>query len=528
MNKLKYIFLSALFSGILFSCSQETVDTVTVLPQTPETPSGESGSADFSNFVALGNSLTAGVQGNAVFRSSQENSMAAIINRQLALAGGSATFNQPTINSDVGFTGFAPDGVTPLGRLVLQTNASGSTLPAPLVPGELPQPYTGDPTQLNNFGVPGILLGQALIPQTGGPNVPENPAFNSFYARFASNPGVSTIIGDALATQPTFFMFALGNNDVLGYAVNGGDASRVPMTDPAAFQFQYEQAIGAFITTYPDIKGVVAEIPNVLVVPFFNLVPYNAIPFTNADQGTIDLLNGPTAYGGYNQIVQAAAANGFISADEAGARQISFAVGANPVVVSDEDLTDLGGFFDFLTTLPPEVGGIDAATRAGLEPLRQARQAVAGERMPLPMASVLGTLADPNNPLSVIGVGVPLRDHQFLTANEQAGILDRINTFNDIINGVAGAFGGAVAVANTGTLTTEIAAGPQNIDGVVVTPDFAPPSGFYSADGVHPNARGYAIAANKFIEAINETFGASVPLVDVASYPSLELPIPAN
>src|SRR5260221_486293 len=82
---------------------------------------------------------------------------------------------------------------------------------------DLPTPYTGDKTKLNNFGVPGILLGQALIPQTGGPST-GNPYYNGLYARFASNPGTSTIIGDALATQPTFFTFDLGNNDVLGYA----------------------------------------------------------------------------------------------------------------------------------------------------------------------------------------------------------------------------------------------------------------------------------------------------------------------
>ena len=47
----------------------------------------------------------------------------------------------------------------------------------------------------------------------------------------------------------------------------------------------------------------------------------------------------------------------------------------------------------------------------------------------------------------------------------------------------------------------------------------------WSTDGIHPNARGYALVANKFINAINEAFGASVPEASVGSYTGAALPV---
>lgn len=522
MTRIKNTFLALFVCGSFLACEQETIDTVKVLPPDPSTPSGSSGSADFTKFVTIGNSLMAGMQGNALFTSGQQNSLSAIINSRLALAGGTATFNQPDIGSEAGFTGFAPDGVTPLGKLILQTNAAGSTLPAPVVPGQVPGPYTGDKTALNNFAVPGIQIGQFLTPLTGGP-AEGNPAFNPLYARFASAPGSSTLIGDVLAAQPTFFAFWLGNNDVLGFAAGGGDDNGVPITSQEDFAFRYNASISTMLGTYPDLKGVVGNIPNVLVVPFFNLIPYNAIPMD--DPATVELLNGPAGFGGFNQLLDGLAANGLLDPAEAAARKISFQLGANPIVIEDTDLTDLGPLWDILVGL----GAIPPDQRPALEPFRFARQSVQGEQGTLPAAGVLGTEAQPGNPLSVIGVAVPLADRYWLTQTEQVAITNAIAGYNATIQSVVDGSEGRLALADANSRLLELAlGGPQLIDGVIVTPDFAPPTGLFSADGVHLNTRGYAETANLFIDAINETFGATVPRVNISAYPSIDLPIPAG
>ncbi|MGB0391681.1 MAG: G-D-S-L family lipolytic protein, partial [Salibacteraceae bacterium] len=72
------------------------VSTLAIVSCKPEfdevTISG--GTADFSNYVAIGNSLTAGYADNALYTSGQENSYPMILSTQMGLSTGN-TFNQP-------------------------------------------------------------------------------------------------------------------------------------------------------------------------------------------------------------------------------------------------------------------------------------------------------------------------------------------------------------------------------------------------------------------------------------------------
>lgn len=485
------IYTIFIFLLILSSCEQERItlkDQADTPPPAGETP--DAGSADFTKYVAVGNSLTAGYQAGALFNAGQENSLAAILAGQFALVGG-GEFNQPEINSENGFNTVLanphPETGAILGRLTLQGNPPS---PAPL-PGEMITPFQGDKASLNNFGVPGILLGQALTPLTGGPDIPENPAFNPFYARFASEPGTSTIIGEAAAAQGTFFSFWLGNNDVLGYAVSGATRTEI-FTAPETFEFQYQMALNA-LTANPATKGIVGNIPDVTGIPFFTTVPYNAIAIdqTSADalnegykdfNAGIDLYNSGAMSGGTPPSVQRP--------------KISFAAGANPIVIEDDDLADLTPF--------------------GIPSYRQMNP---GELVILSAATQL--------PLGV-GSATPAPDGLILTADELQEIKERIDAFNEIINNAANAIpDNRVAVADVNQAFNELAqAGPGGlfIDGLLISASLAPPYGGFSEDGVHPNSRGYAYTANIFIEAINEKFGASIPKVNIGNFRGTGLP----
>ncbi|MFM7853855.1 MAG: hypothetical protein ACKO96_18510, partial [Flammeovirgaceae bacterium] len=125
-----------------------------------------------------------------------------------------------------------------------------------------------------------------------------NPAYNGLYARFASNPGTSTIIGDALTAQPTFFLFDLGNNDVLGYATTGGSGV-IPITPTSAFQAQYSAAMTALLAN-PNVKGVLGNIPDITTIPFFRTVLWNAIPMDAATAASVN-----AGFIGYNSIIDA-------------------------------------------------------------------------------------------------------------------------------------------------------------------------------------------------------------------------------
>ena len=48
--------------------------------------------------------------------------------------------------------------------------------------------------------------------------------------------------------------------------------------------------------------------------------------------------------------------------------------------------------------------------------------------------------------------------------------------------------------------------------------------GAFSLDGVHPNARGYALIANEFIRAINAKYRSTIPDTDVNNYPGIRFP----
>ena len=294
MKKFKFLYILPVALLITVSCEQEVITLEPPVVDVPPTVTPSKGSADFTKFVAIGNSLTAGYQSGALFTEGQQNSMPLILSKQFSLAQGTTlAFNQPDINSVNGYYGVA--GTKVLGRLILfdadgagpKTVApapAGSTgMPAPYTGGDVPTAFTGDKTKLNNFGVPGILLGQALIPDTGNP---ASPYYNGLWARFASAPGVKSILQDAIAAQPSFFLFDLGNNDILGYATGGGSNAAI-FTSEANFQAQYNGAIATLLGNLPTAKGVLANIPDVTTIPFFLTVTWNAIALDAATSAAL-------------------------------------------------------------------------------------------------------------------------------------------------------------------------------------------------------------------------------------------------
>ena len=490
------------------------------------------GSVDFTKFVAIGNSLVAGYQAAALYTEGQQNSLPRILAKQFECVGGSPVFNQPDIGSANGYNSLFSDpsqGII-LGRLILFDTGDGALptpagtpgLPAPYNSADLPGPFTGDKAALNNFGVPGIILAQALTEFTGGPPT-ANPAFNPYYARFASNPGTSTLLGDAIAAQGSFYLFSLGINDVLGYAIGGASDEDI-LTDAESFALFYEGALGTLQNSLPEVKGVVTNIPDVTLFPYFRTISWNAIGFDPddpADMGTVALLN--QAFAGFNAALDGLVAFLGHDAADAALRKVSYSAGANPILIIDEELEDLGPKFDLLLANQAST----PEQRAALAPYEQARPMNQNELVAFPAALILGTLADPGNPTSIYGPVVPLNDGLILTEDEIGLIRDRIDDFNNSISVSVGQRNGMFALADVYTLYNTFATqGIAFSNGVAMTPSLAPPTGTFSEDGLHPNSRGYAHLANYIISVINASFGASIPQAHVGEYQSTHLPLP--
>lgn len=264
-----------------------------------------SGSADFKKYVSLGNSITAGYADGALYTSGQSYSYANIIAQQMQLAGGSP-FKQPIVDNE--------DGLLP-GKLKLgiSTNCLGVSSLGPILAGGSPTGFPGAIApvgySVQNFGVPGAKSYHLVAPGYGNPvglfSVP--PTANPYFVRFASSP-TTTIVGDAMAANPTFFSLWIGNNDVLGYSTSGG------LGDIITSQELFTGALTAIITTMTakGAKGIVANIPDVTSVPFFTTIPYNGLVLTR--NGQVDSLN--LAY-------------------QSGALGIKFVLGPNAFVIAD-------------------------------------------------------------------------------------------------------------------------------------------------------------------------------------------------
>jgi hypothetical protein len=545
MKSFKYsIYVACMM--LLASCDQEVIDLQKPDPIIDTTcEDAVSGSADFTKFITIGNSFVAGVQAGALYTDAQNNSLGAIINKQLECAGASSTFNQPSINSENGWNlfvtqPFLTDNSQPiLGRLALKYSGTDCTTGAPSAKptaqesdiSALPNPagnpgflYTGSKASLNNFGVPAILLGQALIPETGNwTGATSDPRFSPFYGRLAyPGTGTSTLIGDAAASGGSFFLLYLGLDDFFLHAAYGGDPTAAPLTTGDNFKLQYAGAINALLNSNPDLKGVVGNFPNIFAMPHFTSVPYNPLPL---DADKAQTLNG--AFAGYNAAIQGLIGyaalfniNDALKAELA-TRLISYEASCNnPVLISDETLTDLGPYFDAL--MQNEI--ISEEQRQALAPYQQVRQSKSTDIFPLMASTVIGTLVN-NNPNYINGVTIPLADKYVLLPSEVLEIETARQAYNAAINDIAADNSTRIAVADISTAFSDlITARAAVISGVTITPNINPPTGIYSEDGVHPNTRGYAFMSRIFIDAINKKFGSTIPLTNINDYSATGLP----
>lgn len=248
----KWVFASLIL--VTTACTKENEETV-VIPT--------SGNANFTRFISLGNSLTAGFADNGLYLSGQMNSFPSIIAQQMKLAGG-GEFSQPLFPADqangsgyVRYGGLSAAGTPNLIPVAAQGNRGSATIPG-FGNVTLYTKYTGP---INNYGVPGIKLRDIKLNIYG--NV------NGYFERLLpGNAGTNNTnyLDFATATPFTFFTNWLGNNDALGYATGGGVGD--VLTPTADFTALYTELINKLTAT--GAKGVVATVPDVSVIPFFN------------------------------------------------------------------------------------------------------------------------------------------------------------------------------------------------------------------------------------------------------------------
>jgi lysophospholipase L1-like esterase len=438
------------------------------------------GTANFSKYVALGNSLTAGYSDSGLFIEGQKASYTNIMAEQFKAVGG-GEFKIPFMADNIG--GFKINGTVIAGPRLASTGG-GAPTPVSGTPSTeiLTSIVSGGP--YNNCGVPGAKSYHLLSPSYGSAAGISLGTANPYYVRFAPN-GTTSVLAYAMSQAPTFFSLWIGNNDVLGYAITGGDGTDpiTPSTGAAGVGFDatYDVLVNSLISG--GSKGVIANIPYVITLPFFTTVPYNAASLNAAQASALN-----SGYAGYNGGLQIAKNNGLITETERLARTITLFAGANGLVMNDEYLTNLSALG-----------------------LPSYRQATASDYIVL---SSGGVSAQAHLPAGN-GTQFPLADKWVLSKGEVSELKAATDAYNAKIKAVATAKG--LAFVDINALLTQVASSGFVGNGFTVTSAFITGGGF-STDGVHPSPRGYAMIANKFTQAINTTYGSNLKVVNLGNY----------
>ncbi len=203
------------------------------------------GQADFSRYVALGDSLTAGFISGSLHQDSQDTSYPSLIHRQATGGGG---FEQPLVS--------AP-GIPPILELrslspLVITPSPGLGSPLNL---SLPRPY-------DNLAVPGADVTDVLNTVTDGGGL------HDLILR-----GIGTQLQQAVGLQPTFVTLWIGNNDALAAATSGIVIDGVTLTKLADFEADFAAVAGA-LASIPSVTGLVfATVVEVTVAPFVTTIP---------------------------------------------------------------------------------------------------------------------------------------------------------------------------------------------------------------------------------------------------------------
>lgn len=491
------------------------------------------GDADFTKYVALGNSLTSGYRDNALYLDGQNESYPNMLAQQMKLAGG-GDFTQPLMpNNTGGFTGLSGYG----GKLTLQMvdvkdAVTGTVIgkelsPVPSTPAAALDKIKGT---FNNMGVPGAKSFHLVANGYGSEAELAVGRANPYFVRFASAPDTS-VLRDAMSQKPTFFSLWIGNNDVLFYASNGGAGKdqtgnmspatygMYDITDPTVFTVSIKAVLDG-MKSVGATKGVIANIPNVENIPFFTTIPVNpltamALGGNNATAGEarIDDINNKL-YGPIKQVLTALGQGDRIN--------LLSKTGGNPLLIKDETLTNLSA--QITAVLAPKVGFATAYAMG--QAFGQARQTKAGDLIPLTTKSAIGTAPKDypyaQAPLNAYGISFPMEDAHVLIPSEIEAIRKATVAYNNAIKTLATSYGLAFVDANAKMVELSGSSGIQ-YDGVRYTTTFVT-GGSFSLDGVHLTGRGYAVIANEFIKAINGTYRSNLPQVRVNNYSGITFP----
>ncbi len=240
--------------------TQRVIAASAALLLLPAAVFAQGGGVDFSRYVALGDSLTAGFASGGLAIDSQQGSYPLLLHDK-AVGG---DFEQPLVSNP------GIPAQLKLASLVPLVIAPKAGLGHPLNLN-LPRPY-------DNLGVPGSRIHDTVA------TVTDHGGLHDLILR-----GLGTALQEAVALHPTFVTVWIGNNDVLAAATSGIVIEGVTLTPVAQFNHDLNTIASALATT--GAKMAFATIPHVTSIPFVTTIP--PVVVNPATQQPV-LINGQT------------------------------------------------------------------------------------------------------------------------------------------------------------------------------------------------------------------------------------------
>jgi lysophospholipase L1-like esterase len=492
MKRYKWLILFLIVIPALGACSYH-------FPEESPPSAGDLGTVNVESVVAIGDDYMAGVMDGALYSSGQNNSIPAIIAKQMNQI---VPFNfvQPEICSENGFNLLVGNEAEIYGKWKYVFEDKTSDFPKrKLTVGEMPGELEVDRKPIRNFSVPELKIQQVFNPGLSA---------NLYYLRMASAAGSSTLLSDLKAADPTFTLVWIGMNDYLHYAIKGAtneikqqssgspDRSLTPVDEfSTAYRFLTDRLL-----QHPDNKLAIGNLISLQSLPYFYCMPYNKLFLTNEQLSAVRSVYQEfnQAVVEYNRTVPAEKQRPFIDFYDNG-----WNLHPQPLVVIDSLLPD--------------------AAYPNDTPLEKYRQLNENE---LVLLSLTDEMVEAG-----YGSAIPLPNEFFLTERELSEVEMRTNSFNAVISELAAIHPERIVLVDVNGLVEEIAeAGKTDAHGDRLSNTLfyfngVPVEGalemnsIFSLDGLHFNQRGNAFVANEFIDAINKKFGAQISKADINRYP---------
>jgi len=424
-----------------------------------------------STIASLGDSITMGIQDAGLVADNQYHCYPYLVAMQMGQARG---FVQPLVGSpgigvppyetplrlEAGFvkTDYLPEGITQEQLMQL------------IVP-KLQNLFYPDP--YNNLGVNGARLddlnhAKGYANSYGGENFFYDIVLRNLDPPWPNIGEGKNAVEQAVLLDPEYILLWIGNNDILGYVLSGGEKPD-RITDATTFENEL-RTVSKYLQDNTTAKIVLANIPEYL-------------PFGYALDDVFDENDVPRLF------------------DPRTLKKINFGDGGSPEYKTLHVIDDPadGAVEHILLT-----GAADYIEKGtGIDP---------GELDDVDKALLLSC------GVHVPDKAEPLRNDLVFTHEEWKLTLDTIHQFNDIIATVAADPDVDVPVVDVNRWMQPGGGPPLPDDSCLGFALVSPHNTIFSLDGIHPSNYGHALIANEFIATMNAMFVLHIPKLIPENY----------